>query len=83
MALDSLKPGKTFSSWEEVEKFMKELESVNFFPLRFDDTKTIVSYNKAVSKKLFYFLLKDLNHFQSCSFLFDLTYLNISCFFKY
>ena len=29
MALDSLKAGKTFSSWEEVEKFMNELESVN------------------------------------------------------
>jgi hypothetical protein len=54
MALDSLKPGKTFSSWEEVEKFLKELESVNFFPLRFDDTKTIVSYNKAVSKQLIF-----------------------------
>ena len=49
MALDSLKPGKTFSSWEEVEKFMNELESVNFSPLRFDDTKIIASYNKAVS----------------------------------
>ena len=51
MALESLRPGKTFLSWDEVEKFLKELETVNFFPLRFEDTKTIGSYNKAVRQK--------------------------------
>lgn len=49
MALASLKPGKTFDNWDEVLSFLKELETVNFYPLRFIDKKTISSYNKAVS----------------------------------
>jgi hypothetical protein len=49
MALENLKPGKTFDSWDEVLSFLQELETVKFLPLRFIDKKTIASYNKAVS----------------------------------
>ena len=48
MALELLKVGARFPSWEAVEAAIKELEEVNFFPLRFGDKKSISSYNKAV-----------------------------------
>ncbi|KAK4024570.1 hypothetical protein OUZ56_009993 [Daphnia magna] len=48
MALSTLKPGRSLDSWEEFETFLKELETVNFYPLRFKDKKTIVSYNKVL-----------------------------------
>jgi hypothetical protein len=49
MALKTLKQGKTFDSWDEVLLFLQELETVNLYPLCFNDKKTIASYNKAVS----------------------------------
>jgi hypothetical protein len=48
MAFELLKVGARFPSWEAVEAVIKELEEVNFFPLRFGDKKSISSYNKAV-----------------------------------
>ena len=56
MALETLKPGKTFDSWDEVLSFLQELETVNFYLLRFIDKKTMASYNKAVSFENEYFL---------------------------
>jgi hypothetical protein len=48
MAFELLKVGARFPSWEAVEAVIKELEEVNFFPLRFGDKKSISSYNKTV-----------------------------------
>ena len=45
MAFELLKVGARFPSWEAVEAVIKELEEVNFFPLRFGDKKSISSYN--------------------------------------
>ena len=50
--LESLKIGKEFLSFEEMELYFEGLCEENFFPLKVKDSKTIASYNKALKKPL-------------------------------
>lgn len=47
--LDSIALDKEFATFEDIEKTIKELETVLCYPLHFGDAKTIVAYNKSVS----------------------------------
>lgn len=50
--LESLKKGKEFLSFEEMELFFERLCDENFFPLKVKDSKTILSYNKKLKEPL-------------------------------
>lgn len=50
--LESLKKGKEFWSFEEMELFFERLCDDNFFPLKVKDSKTILSYNKTLKEPL-------------------------------
>ena len=56
--LESLRGGKTFASWDEVERFIEDLAAENHFPLRIKDSKTIEAYNRGVSKWLMFTLCR-------------------------
>ncbi|KAK4015353.1 hypothetical protein OUZ56_030334 [Daphnia magna] len=44
---DSIALDKEFATFEDIEKTIKELETVLCYPLHFGDAKTIVAYNKS------------------------------------
>ncbi|KAI9552158.1 hypothetical protein GHT06_022495 [Daphnia sinensis] len=50
--LDNIALDKEFATFEDIEKTIKELETVFCYPLQFGDAKTIVAYNKSLIKPL-------------------------------
>ncbi|KZS05382.1 Uncharacterized protein APZ42_031446 [Daphnia magna] len=50
--LDSIALDKEFATFEDIEKTIKELETVLFYPLQFGYAKTIVAYKKSIKNPL-------------------------------
>lgn len=61
--LDSIALDKEFATFEDIEKTIKELETVLCYPLHFGDAKTIVAYNKSVSNYILVIKVNAIHYF--------------------